>query len=125
MVHPAGCAVLPREVRELNDQLSARNKMTPHYQDSRLTIYQGDALEVLRTLPPESVQCVVTSPPYDNLRTYGDGPQFTFQTFCGVACESFSVFSSPAVFAAGTWADQVIGGSESLTSFRQRAVLCG
>jgi len=34
-------------------------------------IYQGDALEVLRTLPDESVHCVVTSPPYWGLRDYG------------------------------------------------------
>lgn len=30
------------------------------------TILQGDALELLRTLPPESVHTCVTSPPYDN-----------------------------------------------------------
>lgn len=32
---------------------------------------QGDALEMLRTLPNASVQCVVTSPPYYGLRDYG------------------------------------------------------
>lgn len=31
----------------------------------------GDALAVLRTLPSESVQCCVTSPPYYGLRDYG------------------------------------------------------
>ena len=31
----------------------------------------GDALEVLRSLPAESVQCCVTSPPYWGLRDYG------------------------------------------------------
>ena len=31
----------------------------------------GDALEVLATLPDESVQCCVTSPPYFGLRDYG------------------------------------------------------
>jgi len=35
------------------------------------TITQGDALHVLRTLPDESVDCVVTSPPYWALRDYG------------------------------------------------------
>ena len=35
-------------------------------------IHQGDALEVLRTLPDESVQCCVTSPPYWGLRAYGN-----------------------------------------------------
>jgi DNA modification methylase len=35
------------------------------------TIYTGDVLEVLRTMPDESVHCVVTSPPYWGLRDYG------------------------------------------------------
>jgi len=34
-------------------------------------IHQGDALEVLRTLPAESAQTCVTSPPYWGLRDYG------------------------------------------------------
>ena len=38
---------------------------------SRAQLYVGDALEVLRTLPAESVQCCVTSPPYWGLRDYG------------------------------------------------------
>ena len=34
-------------------------------------ILQGDCLEILKTLPDESVDCVVTSPPYYGLRDYG------------------------------------------------------
>ena len=34
-------------------------------------ILHGDALETLRTLPGESVNCCVTSPPYWGLRDYG------------------------------------------------------
>jgi site-specific DNA-methyltransferase (adenine-specific) len=34
------------------------------------TIYTGDALEVLQTLPDSSIDCVVTSPPYWGLRDY-------------------------------------------------------
>lgn len=34
-------------------------------------LYCGDSLAVLKTLPPESVQCCVTSPPYFGLRDYG------------------------------------------------------
>ncbi len=33
----------------------------------------GDCLDVLSTLPAESVHCVVTSPPYWGLRDYGVG----------------------------------------------------
>lgn len=34
-------------------------------------LYRGDCLKILRWLPDESVQCVVTSPPYWGLRDYG------------------------------------------------------
>jgi len=35
-------------------------------------IYQGHSLDILKTFPNESVQCVVTSPPYFSLRSYLD-----------------------------------------------------
>ncbi len=38
-------------------------------------VIQGDCREVLRTLPEESVQCCVTSPPYWGLRDYGHDAQ--------------------------------------------------
>ena len=34
-------------------------------------IKNGDSLDVLKTIPPESVQCIITSPPYYGLRDYG------------------------------------------------------
>jgi len=36
-----------------------------------VTLRQGDCRDVLRTMPGESVHCVVTSPPYFGLRDYG------------------------------------------------------
>jgi DNA modification methylase len=41
----------------------------------RNVVLQGDALEVLRTLPDASVDCVVTSPPYFQVRSYQGGAQ--------------------------------------------------
>jgi hypothetical protein len=35
----------------------------PHYRDESVTLYAGDALDVLRTLPDQSVDAVVTDPP--------------------------------------------------------------
>ena len=35
------------------------------------TIYQGDCLKVLKTFSDDSINCVVTSPPYWGLRDYG------------------------------------------------------
>lgn len=40
-----------------------------------VTIYQGDALAVLKTLPAAGVQTCVTSPPYYALRNYGAAGQ--------------------------------------------------
>jgi len=37
-------------------------------------IYQGHTFLVLQTFPPESVNCIITSPPYWGLRDYGTEP---------------------------------------------------
>jgi DNA modification methylase len=38
-------------------------------------ILQGDAINVLKNLPDESVNCCITSPPYYGLRDYGHDSQ--------------------------------------------------
>ena len=50
--------------------------MTIYYQDPHVTLWHGDALDVLRTLPDGSVDCCVTSPPYFGLRDYGSPGQY-------------------------------------------------
>ena len=42
-------------------------------------VIEGDCREVLKTLPDESVHCVVTSPPYWGLRDYGVSGQLGLQ----------------------------------------------
>lgn len=49
---------------------------TPYYTDDSITLWHGDALEVLHTLPDQSVDCCVTSPPYFGLRDYGETGQY-------------------------------------------------
>ncbi|MFA4917009.1 MAG: site-specific DNA-methyltransferase [Syntrophales bacterium] len=44
------------------------------YSDPLVTLYQGDSLEVLKGLPAESVDMVMTSPPYYGLRSYKAEP---------------------------------------------------
>jgi hypothetical protein len=49
------------------------------------TLYNNDVLEVLKQLPDESIDCVITSPPYWALRDYGVEGQLglepTFQEY--------------------------------------------
>jgi len=46
-------------------------RVAKFYDDGQATFYAGDVTDVLRALPDESVNCVVTSPPYWGLRDYG------------------------------------------------------
>lgn len=41
--------------------------------DGRVTLYAGDCIEQMAAMEPDSVDCVVTSPPYWGLRDYGTG----------------------------------------------------
>ena len=39
--------------------------MTPYYQDDLVTLWHGDCIEVMRSLPDASVHAIVTDPPYE------------------------------------------------------------
>jgi len=77
-------------------------------------IYNIDCLVGMRQMESESVDLVVTSPPYDNLRTY-NGYCFDFEN---IARELYRVTKQGGVVV---WVvgDATIKGSETGTSFRQ------
>jgi hypothetical protein len=78
------------------------------------SIIHGDNCDVLGQLPRNCIDLVVTSPPYDDLRTYG-GHSWDFY---GVAWQLARVLKPGGVIV---WvvADQTKNGSESGTSMRQ------
>ena len=77
-------------------------------------IYTENCLETMAKMPDCFVDLTVTSPPYDNLRTY-NGYSFDFEA---VAKELYRVTKQGGVvvWVAG---DATIKGSETGTSFRQ------
>jgi site-specific DNA-methyltransferase (adenine-specific) len=77
-------------------------------------IYNGDCLDVMKEIEDKSVDLTVTSPPYDNLRTY-NGYSFDFEN---TAKELFRITKDGGVVV---WVvgDQTINGSETGTSFKQ------
>ena len=77
-------------------------------------IYCGDCLELMKQLPDKSVDLTVTSPPYDNLRTY-EGFSWDFE---GIAKQLFRVTKDGGVIV---WVvgDATVNGSETGTSFKQ------
>jgi DNA modification methylase len=93
--------------------------VSPHNLTDRINtmknqVILGDCLEVMRTMEENSVDLTVTSPPYDNLRTY-NGYTFDFE---GIAKELFRVTKDGGVVV---WVvgDATIKGSETGTSFKQ------
>ena len=74
----------------------------------------GDNVEVMRQMPDNCIDLTVTSPPYDNLRTY-NGFSFNFEE---VAKELYRITKDGGVVV---WVvgDATINGSETGTSFRQ------
>ena len=79
------------------------------------TIYVGKAENVLKTFPASSVDLVITSPPYDQLRSYHE-TQWNFETFKLMAKEIYRV-TKPGGYVVWVVNDQTKDGSESLTSF--------
>jgi len=77
-------------------------------------IIHGDNAEVMAGWPSDCIDLVVTSPPYDNLRTYG-GHDWDFES---VASQLWRVIK-PGGVVVWVVADATIDGSETGTSFRQ------
>ena len=83
------------------------------------TIYNADCLTILKDMPDESIDMVMTSPPYDNLRTYnGAVDQWNFDKFKAIAKEIARILVRGGVCV---WVvnDTTINGSETGSSFRQ------
>jgi DNA modification methylase len=78
------------------------------------TIHCADCLTFMKDIPDKSIDMVLTSPPYDNLRDY-KGYTFDFE---GIAKELYRVVKDGGVVV---WVvgDMVINKSESGTSFKQ------
>jgi DNA modification methylase len=81
-------------------------------------LINGDCLEKMKDIPDGSIDLVVTSPPYDNLRTYNDTLDWSFETFQKIALELTRCLKVGGVIV---WVvgDATIKGSESGMSFRQ------
>lgn len=80
--------------------------------------WKGDCLDLMRLIPDGSVDMVVTSPPYDNLRTYNDSLEWSFEVFANIAKQLTRVLKSGGVIVWNV-SDATIKGSESGSSFRQ------
>ena len=85
----------------------------------KIKLMCGDCSELMKEIPDKSIDLTVTSPPYDNLRSYnGNIAQWNFEKFKAIAKELFRVTADGGVVV---WivADATIKGSETGASFKQ------
>jgi site-specific DNA-methyltransferase (adenine-specific) len=83
--------------------------------DQMNRIHLADCVAGMRTLPDGCIPLTVTSPPYDNLRQYGNHP-FDFEA---VARELWRV-TAPGGVVAWVVQDEIVDGSETGTTCRQQ-----
>ncbi len=80
-----------------------------------MDLIHGNALEILKDFAKESIDMVITSPPYDKLRNYKDIDQFEFNF---IADELVRILKPGGVIV---WivGDSTVNGTETGTSFKQ------
>jgi len=93
----------------------------------KINLMLGDCLERMKEIPDNSIDLNVTSPPYDNLRTYnGNNALWGEHVWKAVIKELYRVTKDGGVIV---WVvgDATIKGSETGTSFKQAlwAMECG
>lgn len=89
----------------------------PYYSHAGITIYHGDCREILPEIG--GVDLTITSPPYDDLRTYNGN----IQQWCDGAWKSVlsSLYKTTTQGGVVVWVvgDATVNGSETGTSFKQ------
>jgi DNA modification methylase len=100
----------------------------PQWAVGPVTLYTGDAHQVLAGLPAESVDCIVTSPPYWGLRDYGTGRWQGGLPGCGhekaltVAAARRAGQRRGCPSCGAAWEDQQHGLEVKLTDYVDRLV---
>lgn len=87
---------------------------------SKPLLLHGDCRKFLfdGTIEPDSIDLTVTSPPYDNLRTYNNSSSWGWPEFSAIAAGLWRV-TKPGGVVVWVVNDATIKGSETGTSFEQ------
>ena len=86
---------------------------------SKIELIHGDCLERMKDIPDESVDLIITSPPYDNMRIY-KGYSFDFKN---IAIHLFRVLKQGGI-CVWVISDETKNFKESLSSFKHAIYFC-
>lgn len=81
-------------------------------------LFNLDCTQALQAIETSSIDMILTSPPYDDIRTYNNSLNWNFSIFEKIANQLYRVLKEGSVLV---WVvgDETVRGSESCTSFRQ------
>ena len=93
----------------------------------QVKLMYGDCIEKMKDIPDESIDLTVTSPPYDNLRTYNDNNEHWGEHVWKAVIEDLYRVTKEGGVVVWVVGDATIKGSETGTSFKQalHAMECG
>ena len=88
------------------------------YPQPDIELLHGDCREVMKSFDSDCIDLTVTSPPYDNLRTYNNKLVWDWDVFTEIADQLYRITKKGGVVV---WVvgDATIKGSETGTSFKQ------
>lgn len=104
------------KIEKLNDILKESKHISINAFKNK--IINWDCLKVLDKIPENSIDLVVTSPPYDDLRDYNDELLWDFNVFRKIAKKLFKVMKQWWTIVWVVW-DKVHNKNKSLSSFKQ------
>jgi len=89
------------------------------YQDLKAgRFYLEDCFDAMKQIPDSVIDLTITSPPYDNLRTYNNSSLWSFEKFQNIAKELVRVTKEGGAIVWNV-GDETKDGSETGTSFKQ------
>ncbi len=89
------------------------------YKSENVWLMQGDCLERMKEIPDGSIDLTVTSPPYDNLRTYNGNNALWGEHVWKAAIKDLYRVTKDGGVVVWVVGDATIKGSETGTSFKQ------
>lgn len=104
---------------------TSRSLPAPAWSAGPVTLYTGDAHDVLSAMPDTSVDCIVTSPPYFGLRSYETGQWSGGRADCQdhhVANPAGAAMSSTCPTCGGVWADRQYGREATVEEYIEHLV---
>lgn len=89
-------------------------------QFDNISVYNENCIDVMKFMSDNNIKVdlTVTSPPYDNIRTYNNSSEWNFEIFKTIAKLLYNITSDGGVVV---WVvgDAVVNGSETGSSFQQ------